>query len=70
MKKKVIYGPTYIQGMGIKNLYTLLGAVHLALIVKFYDTDNDLGQLLQKSLECLMMELGLPINSFEYEYKK
>ena len=70
IKRKVIYGSTFMQGLGIKNLYTLLGAVHLALIVHFYDTDTDLGQLLQNSLECLMMELGLPKNPFEYDYKK
>ena len=43
IKRKVIYGPTYMQGMGIKSLYTLLGAVYLALIVQLYDTDTDLG---------------------------
>ena len=50
IKSKVIYGPTYIQGMGLKNIYTLLSAVHLAVIIQFYDTDTDLGQLLQNSL--------------------
>jgi len=64
IKRKLIYGPTYIQGMGLKNLYTLLGAVHLALIIKFYDTDTDLGQLLKNSLEYLMMELGMPDKFF------
>ena len=33
IKRKVIYGPTYMQGMGIKNLYILLGDVHLVMIV-------------------------------------
>lgn len=30
--------------------YTFLGDVRLALIVQFYDTDTNLGRLLQNSL--------------------
>ena len=47
-----------------------MGAIHLAIIINFYDTNIDLGHLLQKSLEWLMMELGMPNNHFEYKYKK
>ena len=70
IKRKITYGPTYIQGLGLNNLYTVLVAVHLVLMIKFYDTDTDLGQLLQNSLEYLMVELVMPNNPFEYDYKK
>lgn len=64
MKRKVIYSPLYLQGMGLTNIYTLMGSIHLATIVQFYDTNTDLGHLLQTSLECLMMELGIPKKTF------
>ena len=35
IKQKVIYGPIHLQGMDIKNLYTLLGAIHIAMMVNF-----------------------------------
>ena len=59
-----------MQGMGLNNVYTLLGAIHLALIIQVCNTNTDLGQLLQNLLECLMMELGVPNNHFEYDCKK
>lgn len=41
IKGKVINGPLHLQGMGMKNLYTLLGAIHITTIVHFYDKDTD-----------------------------
>ena len=70
IKRKVIYGPTYMQSMELNNLYTLLGVIHLALIIHIYNTDTGLRQLLQNSLEYLMVELVMPNNPFEYDYKK
>jgi len=70
IKRDVLYGPTIYQGMGLKNLYTLMGAIHCSLMVQFYRTDTDLGHLLQHSYECMSMELGLPDCSFLYDYDK
>ena len=53
MKLGVIYGPVHLQGMGFKNLYTQLGAIHCDLIIRFYSIDIDLGQLLQTTLKCI-----------------
>ena len=70
IKRKVIYKPIHLQGMGMKNRHTILGAIHLTMIVQFYDTNTDLGKLLQTSLEFLMMEQGMPNNPLEYEHIK
>ena len=70
IKRHVLYGPIHLQGMGFKNLYTLLGAIHCSILVQFYNSDTDLGKLLQTSLECLTMELGLSESTFHYDYTK
>ena len=59
IKRDVIYGPVYLQVMRYKNLYTLLGATHLSLVAQFFNTDTDLGRLIEAYLECLTVELGL-----------
>ena len=69
IKCDVIYGPIHLQGMGFKNIYTLLGAIHLTLMTQFYGPDTGLGRLLQTSLECTSMELGLHQLPFHYDYK-
>lgn len=33
--KKMIYGPVHLQGMDIKYMYTLLGAIHITMSVQF-----------------------------------
>ena len=58
------------QGMGLKNVYTLMGAIHCAVIVQFFRTNTDLGHLLQTLYECMSMELGVPDCSFGYDYKR
>ena len=70
IKHDVLYGPTTFQGMGFRNLYTTMGAIHCALMVQFFRTDTDLGHLLQTSYECLSMELELPDGPFYYDYKR
>ena len=70
IKRDVIYGPIHLQGMGMKNLYTPVGAMYLSLLLQFYDTDTDLGKLLQTSLEYLTIEIGLQVCSFTMNYEK
>ena len=70
IKRHVLYGPVHLQGMRFKNVYTLLGAAHCSILVQFYNSATDLVKLLQTSLECLTMELGLPESAFHYDYKK
>ena len=70
IKRHVLYGQIHIQGMGSKNLYTLLGEIHCSILVQFYNSATDLGKLLQTSLECLTMELGLSESAFHYDYTK
>jgi len=55
IKRTVIYGTIHLQGMGMKNLYTLLGAIHITLLVQLHNSNTDLDMLLQTSLECLVM---------------
>ena len=69
IKRNVIYGPIYLQGMGIKK-NTVVGATHILLLVQFYSTDANLGRLLQTSLECLVMGLFLSGFPFSYDYGK
>ena len=70
IKRDVLYGPTTYQGMGLSNLYTLMGAIHCTLLVQFYRTDTDLGHLLQTSYENMRMELGMPGCPFSYDYER
>ena len=70
IKRDVLYGPTTFQGMGLRTLYTLMGAIYCALMVQFFRTNTDLGHLLQTSYEILSMELGLPDCPFHYDYKR
>ena len=58
IKRDVIYGPIHLQGMGLKNLYTQLGAMHISLLLQFYGSDTDLGRMIQNTMECITMELG------------
>ena len=60
IKRDVIYGPVHLQGIGFKDIYTLLRETHLALLTQFYKTDNDLRRLMETSVDCLSMDLGLP----------
>lgn len=69
IKRDVIYGPIHMQGMGLQKLYTLLGVIHCSLMIQFYSIETHLGQLLQTSLECMTMELGLPNDPFHYDCK-
>ena len=69
VKRDVLYGPTTFQGMSLRNLYTLMGEIHCALMVQFFMTETDLGHLLQTSYECMSMELGLPDCPFSYNYE-
>ena len=69
LKREVLYVPTTFQGMGLRNLYTLMGAIYCAIMVQFFRTDTELGHLLQTSYELMSMELGLPHYPFAYEYK-
>ena len=70
IKRDVIYGPIHLQRMGFKNLYTQIGAMHISLLLQFYDTDTDLGRLLQNTLECLTIELGTQSCPFILNYEK
>ena len=70
IKRDVLYGPTTFQGIGLRNLYTLMGALHCALMVQFFRTKTDLGHLLQTSYECMSMELGLPDCPFSHDYER
>jgi len=70
IKHDVIYGSMHIQCIGFKNLYTILGIVHYSLLVQFYNSDTDLGELLQTSLECITMELTMPEIVFHYDFEK
>ena len=67
-KHDVLYGPVYLQGMGLTHLHILFGTTHCALLIQFYNTDNDLGRFLKQSLECLTMDLVLPKYPFTYNY--
>ena len=69
IKRDVIYGPVFFQGMGMKTLYTLLGAIHCSFMVQFLRDYIDLVRLLQKAYEGMSMELGLPECPFKYSYK-
>ena len=70
IKRGVIYSPIHLQGMGMKTLYTLVGATYISLVLQFYDTDTNLGRLLQTSLKCLPIELGLESFPFTMNYSK
>ena len=50
IKQDVIYGPIHLQGMSIKNVYTLVGATCISLLVQFYSTDTDIVRLLKITL--------------------
>ena len=69
ISRDVIYGPVAFQDMGMKNLYTMLGAIHCSIMVQFFRTHTDMGHLLQTTYECMIMELGLPGCPFQYSYK-
>ena len=45
-KRDVLNGSTTFQGMGLRNLYTLMGAINCALIVQFLRTRTDLGHFM------------------------
>ena len=70
IKRDVIYGPIHLHGMGFKNLYAQIGAMRISLLVQFYDTDTDLGRLLQNTIECITIELGTQSCPFTLNYEK
>lgn len=46
--------------MGLKYLYTLVGATHSYLLLRYYNIDLD--KLLQTSLEYLTIKIGLLVS--------
>ena len=60
IKRDVLYGSTTFQEMGLRDLYTLMGSIHCALMVQFFRTNTDLGHLLHTSYKYIIMELGIP----------
>lgn len=70
LRQGVTYGPMiYLQCMRFKNEYGLIGDSRLTLMIELYDTDTDLGNLLQASLEYVSMELGSTQLPFHYDYE-
>ena len=46
IKRDVLYGPVYLQCMGFKSFYTLLGAIYCSIMIQICNIDTDLGRLL------------------------
>lgn len=66
----VVYSPTILHEMGLKILYTLVGATPISLLIQFYKIDTDLDMLLHPSIDCLVIELGVPGHPFTYTHEK
>ena len=66
--RKYIHGPSECFGLGIPSLYSYQGASHIDMLTSHWKDNSTTSELLRCSMECLKVELGLPLNPLNYQY--
>ena len=66
----LLYGPSKLQGLGVKNPYIHQGTMRMAACVEHSWKHSMTGHFISTSLEFLRLELGLNINIFLENYTK
>ena len=67
--RKYIHGPPDCFGLNIPSLYSYQGASHIDMLTSHWKDESTTGELLRGSMECLKVELGLPLNPLQYQYE-
>jgi hypothetical protein len=65
----VVHGPQRFQGVGIPDLWTLQGILKFWLTIQHGDSPTITGNQLRASMELHTMEIGLPGNLTQNDYK-
>ncbi len=69
IKRDLLYGPTSLQGLGIKNLYLIQGLSHIYNIIEHTWKETITGHFINTSLQMLRLEIGENGPIFQKAYK-
>jgi hypothetical protein len=67
--RDVLYAPIKFQGVGLKNIYIMMGLLRVDLIASEGKANSITGDLVRTSIEATKLELGLPSSLFESDFK-
>ena len=65
--KKVLYGPSSFQGLGLDNLLTEQYVTKIKAILDYMQKNATSGNMIQSNLEITKLEAGIPGPLFEYD---
>ena len=69
LPRKIVYGSLKNQGMGIHNLFTTQGILHIQTLLDHIWRDTETGKLIRTSIECAKMEVGILGSLFGHNFE-
>jgi len=69
ISRKVLYGSPEALGLGFPNLFTTLHVRKIAHLVNFGNVNHFSGELISLSYQATLLELGLPGDLFDWDFK-
>lgn len=67
--RDVLYAPIKFQGLGLKNIYIMMGLLRVDLIASEGKANFITGDIVRTSIEATKLELGLPSSLYESDFK-